>query len=255
MNAPIVLLTDFGRSDPFVGIMKGVILSRCPWAKIVDLTHGIPPQDIRSAAFALMSAVPYFPKDSLFVCVVDPGVGSRRPVLYARSARHRFLAPDNGILSWAARAGAFRELRGVTNRRLFLPKPSSTFHGRDVFAPVAAALASGSRPEELGPRRKAMKRMAFPSVRRAGRRLRGEVLAVDHFGNATTNLKPEALRRGACLETAGCRLGALRTSYCSVAVGEPAALVGSAGFVELAIREGNFAAAFGVQAGEPVYAG
>lgn len=235
--------------------MKGVILSRCPWANIVDLSHGIAPQDLRSAAFSLMSAVPYFPQDSLFVCVVDPGVGSRRPVLYARSARHRFLAPDNGLLSWAARVGALRDIRTVSNRRLFLPRLSRTFHGRDVFAPVAAALASGARPEELGPRRKGMKKIAFPSVRRAGRRLRGEVLAVDRFGNAVTNLKPEALRPGACLETAACRFGTLRPSYCSVAVGEPAALVGSAGYVELALRDGNFAATFDVHAGEPVYAG
>lgn len=250
----IALLTDFGHRDPYVGIMKGVILSRAPAARITDLCHGISAQDVRQGAFALMSAVDYFPAGTLFVCVVDPGVGSRRAVLWARGRRHEFLAPDNGLLSWVAEREPLREVRRLAEPALFLPEVSGTFHGRDIFAPVAAALVGGVRRERLGPRRGRMRRLPFPRPRRRGRSLQGEVLAVDGFGNAVTNLVPGGLRRGAAIECRGEKLGPLKASYASVRPGRALALAGSHGYVELSVREGSFAERFDVRVGEPVHA-
>lgn len=253
MRPLIALLTDFGSDDPYVGVMKGVILARCPEARVVDLCHGVPPQDVRIGALHLMAAVPYFPEGTLFVCVVDPGVGSDRAVLWARGSRHAFLAPDNGLLSWAARLEPLRELRRVTNRAFFLERVSSTFHGRDIFAPVAAALTRGLPPRELGPVRRAYERLPFPPVRRRGKTVSGEVIAVDRFGNAITNLRAEHVRRGGTLETGGKSLGPLRKRYGSVRTGRPLALVGSLGLVELSVRDGDLAAELRIGVGVRVH--
>lgn len=252
---PIVLLTDFGRTDAFVGTMKGVILSRCPGAQLVDLTHEVAPQDIRRAAFLLMDAVPYFPDGSLFVSVVDPGVGSARPILWARSGRHSFLAPDNGLLSWVDRREPLKDLRRVENDELFLKPVSATFHGRDVFAPVAAALANGLEPARLGPRVRRIRRIPFPAPRRRGPTVRGEILLIDRFGNALTNLAPGDLPRGARLRHRGAELGPVRTHYAAVDAGAALAVLGSSGFVELAVRDGNFARDAGAATGDLVEAG
>ncbi|MBI4423858.1 MAG: SAM-dependent chlorinase/fluorinase [Elusimicrobia bacterium] len=255
MSSPtsaMVLLTDFGLSDPFVGVMKGVLLGRAPGVPVVDLTHGIAPQDVRQAAFALLEAVPYFPEGSLFVCVVDPGVGSGRRILWARGDRHQFLAPDNGLLSWVGRRERLRELRAVTRSALFLKPLSRTFHGRDVFAPVAAALARGAAPESLGPRVPSLKRLAFPAPRRAGGKVRGEILAIDRFGNAITSLTPRDLPPRARLRHRGVALGPLRTHYAQARAGGLVALTGSSGHVELSVRGGSFARVAGARVGDPI---
>lgn len=250
MKAPFVaLLTDFGHADPFVGVMKGVILSRCPWARIIDLCHGVAPQDVRGAAFQLRGSAPYFHDGTLFVCVVDPGVGSKRPILWARGERHSFLAPDNGLLSWV---GPLREVRRVSDSALFLKPVSRTFHGRDIFAPVAGALAAGADPGRLGPRVKPSVRIRWPEPRRAGKGWRGQVVAVDGFGNAVTNLGPEHLkgRRGV---TAAGRTFPLRSSYSEAAEGAPLAVLGSAGLVELSLRGGNLFRALRVLVGDTIH--
>jgi S-adenosylmethionine hydrolase len=249
---PIVLLTDFGLGDPFVGLMKGVLIERAPASPVIDLTHGVPPQDVRIAAFDLYQALEYFPEGTLFVCVVDPGVGSDRAVLWARNRRHQFLAPDNGLLSWVAAREPFLEVRKVVNRKLFLKKVSNTFHGRDVFAPVAAALATGTPPAKLGAKVRNWFRIPFPSARHSSRGMRGEILALDRFGNAITNMRPEALRKGVKLRVRGTDIGPIRKSYASVASGRALAVVGSSGFVELSVRDGNFSRDFGVKEGETV---
>lgn len=247
----IALLTDFGLSDPFVGVMKGVLLSRSPGVPFVDLTHGIAPQDVRQAALALRQSVPYFPEGTLFVCVVDPGVGSQRRILWARGARHQYLAPDNGLLSWLD-GERLRELRAVTNGSLFLKPVSATFHGRDVFAPVAAALARGLNPARLGPRVSAIKRLPLPAPRRGRGAVRGEILAFDRFGNAVTNLTPKDLPRGARLSHRGADLGPLRSHYAAVPAGSALALAGSSGFVELSVRDGDFSRRAGARTGDAV---
>lgn len=251
MSGLIALLTDFGHDDPYAGVMRGVLFSRAPQARVADLCHGVPPHDVRAAALCLRSAIPYYPEDTLFVCVVDPGVGSKRAVLWARGRRHSYLAPDNGLLTLAAEEDPFLELRVLANRSLRLPRPSATFHGRDVFAPAAAALACGLSPARLGPKRRSFVRLPWPRPRRMGGRLVGEVVLIDRFGNAVTNLAGKGLKE---LRARGVR-APLVSCYADAERGAPLALVGSFGYVELCIREGSFAAKTGIQAGEAVYAG
>ncbi|MBI5244879.1 MAG: SAM-dependent chlorinase/fluorinase [Elusimicrobia bacterium] len=248
------LLTDFGHEDPYVGIMKGVLLSRAPEARIVDLSHGVAPQDVRSAALQLWAAVPYFPEGTLFLCVVDPGVGSKRAVLWARGRRHQYLAADNGLLTLAARRDSFREVRAVTNRSLWLPCVSRTFHGRDLFAPTAGALLAGLPPSELGPRRRGFRRLRWPKARRRSQKIRGEIVAVDRFGNAVTNIPSKGLKLGTVFKAGGAE-AKLMPCYSAARPGAALAVAGSYGFVELSVREGSFAARTGVRAGEAVHAG
>ena len=250
MKAPFVaLLTDFGHSDHFVGVMKAVILSRCPWARIIDLCHGVAPQDVRGAAFRLMSSAPYFHDGTLFVCVVDPGVGSKRPILWARGGRHTFLAPDNGLLSWV---GPLNEVRRVQDDALFLKPVSRTFHGRDIFAPVAGALAAGAAPARLGPRTKPRVRLRWPAPRRAGASWRGEVVAIDGFGNAVTNLEPGHVKGRRAVEAAG-RLFPLSSCYADAPAGRPLAVPGSAGFIELSLCGGNLFRSLRVLVGDTIH--
>jgi len=247
------LLTDFGHQDPFVGVMKGVLAGRCPEAQVIDLCHEVPRQDVRAGALHLLAAVPYFPDGTLFVCVVDPGVGSRRRVLWARGERHAFLFPDNGLLSWAERVEPLREVRKVSSKRVMLRPVSSTFHGRDIFAPAAAALLRGLDPALLGPRIASRVRLRFPVPRGSKRGLRGEILGLDRFGNAVTNLRRGDVPRGAALFVGDRPVGPLRRAYASVRPGRPAVVVGSAGFIELSVRDGSFAERFNAGAGEAVH--
>lgn len=252
MPPPVALLTDFGSRDPYVGMMKGVILSRAPAARIIDLCHEIPPQDVATAAFHLMTSAPYFPDDTLFVVVVDPGVGSDRRVLWARGERHQFLFPDNGVLGYLETREHLREAREVSNPELRLPKPSSTFHGRDIFSPAAGALAAGARPESLGPAAAGWKSLMLPRAERLGGRWRGRIIHIDHFGNAVTNLQAEHLRPGSRVRFGRQSLGPARRFYAEVPEGKPLALIGSSGFLELSLRGGDFARRRRARPGDPV---
>ncbi len=235
-------MTDFGYRDPYVGIMKGVILSRALGVTLVDLCHLVPAQQVESAAFFLGASIPYFPDDTLFVAVIDPGVGTKRSVLWGRNKRgQQFLVPDNGLLD---RVGAI-SVRRVTNRSLFLPQVSATFHGRDIFAPIAAALANGLNPEGLGP-------VAAP-VRRLKKKTACSVLHVDHFGNAVTSISGAAVARGKTIWIGKNKIGPLKKTYSSVKPGAALALVGSYGLVECSVRDGDFAAKFNVRSGDRVY--
>ncbi len=250
MTGPIVLLTDFGFHDPFVGIMKGVMLSIAPKAQIVDLCHAVPPQDVRTGAFHLRVSVPYFPKGSLFVVVVDPGVGSARKILWARTAKHQFLGPDNGVLSWIGEP--VLEMREVSNAKLFLEKVSHTFHGRDIFAPVAGHLAKGKAPAFLGPKCKPAWEIEFPQVKKAGGAVSGEILNFDRFGNAVTNIPREEVGKDADIVFGASDLGKICTTYAGKDSGEVMAIIGSSGYVELAVRDGNFKDHFKASAGDKV---
>jgi len=249
MNPPVIaLLTDFGLRDSYAGVMKGVILGRCPQARVVDVCHGIPPQDVRAAALCLRQSAPFFPEGTLFVVVVDPGVGSVRRVLWAKTRRHSFLAPDNGVLSWMADAPV--AYRSVENPSLRLKPASRTFHGRDLFAPAAAALASGVSPAILGPAVAPRAHLKFPALKKLpGGRRRGDILATDHFGNAVTAI-PAAAARGRKIFFRGRALGPVRGHYAQVRAGEPLALIGSSGFLELSVREGSFAHDFNAAPGD-----
>jgi S-adenosylmethionine hydrolase len=256
---PIVLLTDFGTSDVYAGVMKGVILRINPAARIVDLTHGIPPQDVPAGALALLASVDYFPEGSIFVAVVDPGVGTGRRLLCARGGRHLFLAPDNGLLSLVRRREEFSRIVEVADRDWFLPAVSDTFHGRDILAPVAARLSLGMSIDRLGPPVRSIRSagIALPQLSRS--ELRGEVLHVDHFGNAVTNLDQATVGAFAGNDLMAARIVAgrravrgIRRTYGEVEAGEAVALFGSSGYLEIAVCRGNAARALRLRRGSPV---
>src|SRR6266478_233225 len=190
----ITLTTDFGTRDWFAGTMKGVILGIHPRAKVVDLTHEIAPGDIWSGAFALNAACHFFPKGTIHVAVVDPGVGSSRRAITVQTTDYIFVGPDNGVLSWALAKQEIKAVHELENVDYFLPDVSATFHGRDVFAPVAAHLSRGVPVRKLGPRLKDFVRLPWPEVARRPGAITGEVIFIDRFGNAITNIPTAAVR-------------------------------------------------------------
>ena len=250
----ISLLTDFGLTDWFVGTIKGVILGLNPRARIVDITHNIPPGDIRAAAFALATSYRFFPAGTVHVAVVDPGVGSARKAIAVRTANHFFVGPDNGVLSWALRAEKVEAIHVLENEDYLLHPISHTFHGRDIFAPVAAHMAQGVALRKLGPAAKAFVRLPWPEPKRRGRRIHGEVIYIDRFGNAITNIENEVIRR-----TQGCscdvRVGGrrysspLRMFYRAVPEKTPVAIPGSCGLLEIAVNGGSAEKRLGLSVG------
>jgi S-adenosylmethionine hydrolase len=190
----IGLLTDFGFNDNFVGVMKGVIYRINPQARIVDLCHEIEPQNIYDAAFLLKSSYPYFPEGTVFLIVVDPGVGSERKCVIVETERYIFVAPDNGVLSFLTERDIKRIIH-ISNEEYFLKPVSGTFHGRDIFAPVAAHISRGEKIEGLGTAIKEIKRLKFPSPQVKKNLLMGEVIYVDRFGNLITNINRDVFLR------------------------------------------------------------
>jgi S-adenosylmethionine hydrolase len=238
----IALLTDFGTADPYVGIMKGTILSIHPEARIVDVSHEIPPHSVLGAAFQLRSSAEHFPDGTLFVAVVDPGVGTKRKILYAESKRHRFLAPDNGLLTMLKTADRVRSVRSVTSRRHMRSEVSNTFHGRDIFAPVAAWLSRGADPAGLGPPVRGLKKIEWdPVTRGEDGSVRGRVVASDRFGNLITNIPASAiLNPKKCVVVLRNRkITGLSRTYDDARPGEAIALIGSTGSLEIAVAGGN----------------
>jgi S-adenosylmethionine hydrolase len=252
----ITLTTDFGTSDPFVGIMKGVIASRAPQTRVIDVTHGIPPQDVLAGALVLRHAAPYFPPQTIHVGVVDPGVGGSRRPLCVETVSGFLVGPDNGLLSLAAPLRELRRIIHLTEERFFLSPRSATFDGRDVFAPVAAALAVGVAPSSLGLEVPDMQRIDLPPVVAEARVLRGQVIYVDHFGNLVTNVPGEALaalpRQDVSIGIRTARLRGVGRSYGAVAPGEPVVVVNSWGLLEIAVRDGSAQASLGARVGDAV---
>ena len=250
----IALLSDFGTHDPFVAMMKGVLLSKAPGLSLIDITHQIPPQDVKTAALYLMAAIPYMPKHTLFMAVVDPTVGTGRGIIWARTENYQFIAPDNGLISWVEQKEKIKEARFISNSSLFMDSISSTFHGRDIMAPVAAAIARGLSEKKIGPVFDEYRRLPFPLPVKAGNRVTGQVIAVDHFGNAITNIKRDYLSARTVFNIADRMMKGLKLTYASVPEGEAMALMGSFGFLEFSVRNGSFARTFDVKPGSPVEA-
>ena len=252
----VTLTTDFGTRDPYVAQLKGVLLARCEGVRIHDLTHEIAPQDVLEGALFLAAAVPTFPPGTVHLAVVDPGVGTARGAIAVSAGGQYLVCPDNGLLTLLARRGAIEAIRLIESTSLRREPVSPTFHGRDLFAPAAAFLACGGALEELGPPLDALVELPLPRPRAEGARLVGEVLHVDRFGNAITNLARsdiEAVAGGRAVRVeAGGRLLPLARTYGDVAVGEALALIGSADLLELAVREGSAAATLGLARGSEV---
>ena len=259
-DRPLVsFVSDFGYEDWFVGVVHGVVLEICPRARIVDLTHEIPPGQIERAAFVLEAAGPDLPAGTVHLAVVDPGVGTARRALAVRARGQLFVGPDNGILEWALSDPA-AEAHSLTQERWFRHPVSRTFHGRDVFAPVAAHLASGAPLEAFGPRIPDPMRLPRPPLHAQDGELVGRVMFVDRFGNALTNLTASALSDafpGAPEETLEVRIGSrsirgLARSYGDAPIGTLVAIIGSSGRLEIAQVGGSAAITFGLGEGDPV---
>ena len=245
MAAPLItLLTDFGAGSGYPAQVKGVILGLCPAAQIVDISHEVPPFRILLAQLMLRDAVAAFPAGSIHLGVVDPGVGtSRRPLLVLggdKAPGHMFVGPDNGLLWPFVRGGRVFELTDPSLRRAVV---SPSFHGRDIFAPAAAHLALGVAPERFGPEIVDPVKLQPPRVRHEGGAVVGEVLFADHFGNLVTNLDVEDLppvdRSRLQVSVGGRTLVPVRTTYAEVPAGGAVALIGSSGYLEVAMREGS----------------
>lgn len=244
----ITLTTDFGEADHYVSCMKGVLLQMVPTAQIVDITHTIPPHDVVRGAFILRQVFDYYPEGTVHVAVVDPGVGTTRRLIAASYEGQIILAPDNGLISLVHRDFALDELRAITNSRLFRQEISSTFHGRDVLAPVAGHLARGLAFVNVGPLIEQLEILNLdPASPLPNGGIEGQVLYVDHFGNLITNISEDELAgtvRGQPdlnVYVGPLRVGPLRSTYSDVSAGEIIALIGSTGMLEVAINQGNAA--------------
>lgn len=272
----IAILTDFGTQDPFVGIMKGVIAKIAPDVRIIDISNHIPPGAIRQGALNLWQALPYFPESTVFLGVVDPGVGSERAAMLLQSNQHLFVGPDNGLFSYVSGVGdpAWR----LENPELQISAGSTTFHGRDVFAPAAAHAAMGTAPDQFGRSLTSPTRLpALASSQPAPGSWDGEIVYADHFGNLLTSLGPWQ-RRGPNLVLGGSpggdpsaleasflsswrrasvllgdgRILASASTFSAIRENECAVLIGSSGLLELAAQGRSAAAILGLQPGDPV---
>jgi S-adenosylmethionine hydrolase len=256
----VTLLTDFGTADYFAGALRGAVLASNPEARVVDITHEVPPYDVEAGAFTLRAAFETFPAGTVHVAVVDPGVGSARRAIAVEGRGHTFVGPDNGLFGLVyERVRPFRVFQ-LTNTDYFRREVSPTFHGRDIFAPVGGALSRGVRAEELGPEVFDFVRLSSAAVERAADgTLVGAVLHVDRFGNLVTNITPEelsdeAIARGARLRIKGREVRRFRRFFAEEVegAGEPFAVWGSAGLLEVAVFRDSAARVLGVKRGDKV---
>ena len=253
----IALITDFGLNDVYVGVMKGVMLSINPDAVIVDITHSIPRHDIAAGSYALRAAYGFFPEGTVFVIVVDPGVGGKRPIICARSGGRYFLAPDNGVLGALLSEEGYESLVRVEREDLYLKPVSSTFHGRDIFAPVAAHLSEGLDIRSLGEATADFVRVEIPEAETGREGIVADVRWVDIFGNVVTSVTARTARE-VVGKWAGIAIRGKRErfplveSYEALMPGGLLAIVGSSGFLEISVREGSAAERLGLAAGERI---
>jgi S-adenosylmethionine hydrolase len=245
--AIITLLTDFGTADSYVAEMKGVLSTYAPTATLVDITHEVSPGDVRAAQYLLSRIWMFFPEGTIYVAVVDAGVGTDRRVLGATRFGRYFLSPDNGLLSFLSLNATFISIP-------VLPEAAPTFHGRDVFAPAAGVLAKGGSLESLGTPITDPIYLPLPIPTTDGDAVVGEVIYVDRFGTLITNISPGALKPGASIRVGAVDAGPLRRTFADVASGKLVAFTGSGGTVEIAVRDGNAMRTLGLSVGARVRA-
>lgn len=252
MRCPLVTLTtDFGLRDSYVAEMKAVILSISPNAMVVDITHQIDKFNVRMGAYVLASASPRFPEGTVHVAVVDPGVGTRRRPIIVQTNKGFFVGPDNGVLALAVKSiGGKTRVYSITNSELMLPKVSSTFHGRDIFAPAAAHLVKGIRPTEFGPEIHQMISPKFAQIVRRREALEGQVIHIDDFGNIVTSFTEKELKTMKTKDKLDVKVGntdlrlKLCKAYADVKVQQPLAIIGSHNFLEISVNQGDAASTF-----------
>ncbi len=260
MRRPIITLTtDFGSKDPYAAEMKAVILSITPNATIIDITHQVDKFNISMGAYILASACPYFPDGAVNVAVVDPGVGTKRKPIIVQTERQCFVGPDNGLLALAARRnGGKMHIYSITNREFMLPSVSNTFHGRDIFAPIAAHLANGRMPSDLG---QEIRQMISPDFMRNIRRknaLEGQIIYIDDFGNMITSFTAKQLQTVKIKEEARVKIGEaehtvkLCRAYGDVKKLQPLAIIGSTDLLEISVNQGSAARRFDAQVGNKI---
>jgi S-adenosylmethionine hydrolase len=257
MSRPVITLTtDFGYADAYIGAMKGVILGICPNSTLVDISHEIPPQAVRQAAYVLSAAAPYFPPKTVHLVVVDPGVGtSRRPIAVETQRPAYYVAPDNGVLSLAIASDPVQRAVHLTDPRFQRPEVSATFHGRDIFAPATAHLAAGLDLHELGEPIRPSDLTALPvpqPVQHANGTWLAEIMHIDYFGNLITNFVPPSSSIELSVTTDNTYLPGIARTFADVMPGELLAYIGSSGYLELAVREGNAHTTTGLGIGDSI---
>lgn len=250
----IVLLTDFGVTDPYVGVMKGVLCARAPHCAVVDLTHGVVPFNIGEAAYFLESSYQYFPHGTIFCCVVDPGVGSARRAIAVQTKHYWFVAPDNGLLSLVLRREKPQRVVEIDNVGTWVDRVSSTFHGRDIFAPASALLALGTPIDGIGkPLTQELVVLEGGEPLALANGWQGIVVSIDHFGNLITNCTREHLGTGGTvISVAGRRIASVQRTFTDAPKGEPVAYIGSGGRVEIALCGAHAAHAWNIIHGDTV---
>ena len=244
MERIITLMTDFGTQDGYVGAMKGVILGINPQCTLVDITHEIPPQGVLEGAFVLGNTYRYFPGGSIHLAVVDPEVGAQREALLLETGEYHFVGPDNGLFTWIYREEEVKQVVGIGNRDFFRKPTSQTFHGRDIFAPVAAHLSLGRKPEEFGVRLDRWSEIDIPEPRTTDKAVMGEVIHIDRFGNLITNLprrllEPLAEQGLLQIHIMGRRISGLKTAYAEARKGELMAIFDSFDLLEISLVGGS----------------
>jgi S-adenosylmethionine hydrolase len=251
--AIITLLTDFGLRDHFVGALKGVLLKLNPDLTLVDISHLIPPQDIHSGAFTLNQTCFYYPAGTIHLAVVDPGVGSERKALAVTAGGHFFVAPDNGLLTHVMESQEDCTAYEITADHYYMKPVSSTFHGRDIFAPIAAWISRGIPLHQLGPVVPNPVKLQIPALKRVRDSLiQGTILAVDHFGNLITNLKPADVPQTFKMMAGQKEITSMRKTYAEGVPGELFVIPGSTGYLEISIKNGSAAAQLNLKAGFPI---
>jgi S-adenosylmethionine hydrolase len=258
MRKPIItLLTDFGLKDPYVASMKGVILSINRRCTLVDITHQVSPHNIKEGAFILGQAYSTFPKGAIHLSVVDPGVGGPRKPILIVTQNYFFIGPDNGLFTIALKREKLKKVITLNKMKFFLPELRSTFHGRDLFAPVAAHLSLGIKPESFGRVIRSWNEIAFPHPAMSQGKLHGEVLHIDAFGNLVSNIDQRELLRFSKGRPIAARIGrrnilGLKKGYWEGKKDEPMVLIGSGGLLEIAVREGNAQKRLEVRRGDKI---
>jgi S-adenosylmethionine hydrolase len=258
MEKPIItLLTDFGTRDHYVASMKGVILNINPRCVIIDITHQVNPHDIQEGAYILANTYSYFPKGTIHTAVIDPEVGGQRNPVLLKTKNYFFVGPDNGLFTLVAKRDGVKQVIRLTNKKYFLPKVSSTFHGRDIFAPAAGHLSLGINPKAFGEKLDHWVKLGLKEPEVMGKKLSGEILFIDHFGNLVSNIDQARFTNFVRGHSFVMRIGEkaisnIKKGYWEGKDREIIALFGSGGFLEVSVREGSAQKILKVKRGDPI---